>query len=156
MTQPTLWPPSLEPFLSLSVPGKPAPQGSITLWRAADGSERAKHPTSTVAHRNLMVGMLGEVWTLPPLVCPVSVRLRFVFPFLRKHYRTGRHAHQLRDDAPAIHDTTPDLDKLVRLVFDALTVAGVWRDDCQACDVSAAKRWGTTGATHIYLRKATQ
>src|SRR6478609_2740689 len=130
MTAP-LWPQSLDPLLMLTVPGKPAPQGSLTLWRAPDGTERAKHPTSTVAHRNLMVGMLADLWEgRPPLTEPVVVRLTFTFPWLVKHYRTGKSSRLLRDDAPTIHDTTPDLDKLVRLVFDALTVAGVWRDDC--------------------------
>jgi Holliday junction resolvase RusA-like endonuclease len=102
-----------------------------------------------------MVGMLADLWEgRPPLTEPVVVRLTFTFPWLVKHYRTGKSSRLLRDDAPTIHDTTPDLDKLVRLVFDALTVAGVWRDDCIGSDLRAVKRWGPTGATQIHLRKA--
>jgi crossover junction endodeoxyribonuclease RusA len=37
------------------------------------------------------------------------------------------------------HTRKPDLDKLVRAVKDALTGAGVWRDDAQVVSVRAAK-----------------
>lgn len=38
--------------------------------------------------------------------------------------------------------TTPDLDKLLRGLFDAMTSAKVWVDDSQAVDVVALKRYG--------------
>jgi Holliday junction resolvase RusA-like endonuclease len=50
-----------------------------------------------------------------------------------------------------MHTQYPDLDKCVRLIFDALTVAGVWADDKQGCALAAQKRWGTTGMTSITL-----
>jgi Holliday junction resolvase RusA-like endonuclease len=44
---------------------------------------------------------------------------------------------------PITH-SSGDLDKLVRAIFDALTDAGVWRDDSQVVDVRARKvRVGT-------------
>lgn len=39
----------------------------------------------------------------------------------------------------------PDLDKLVRAVCDALTAAGVWRDDSQVVALSAIKRFAGEG-----------
>src|SRR5690606_25696178 len=47
----------------------------------------------------------------------------------RSHYRTGRNAHLLRDSAPARPTGAPDLSKLARATEDALTEAGVWKDD---------------------------
>ena len=54
-----------------------------------------------------------------------------VFTFVRpkSHYRTGRNAHLLRDDAPTRPATIPDLSKLARSTEDALKDAGVIRDD---------------------------
>lgn len=37
------------------------------------------------------------------------------------------------------HTKLPDLDKLVRAVFDALTNAGVWKDDAQVIYLTATK-----------------
>lgn len=144
------WPPSLAPTLAVLVPGKPRAQGSMTLWRAPDGSERAKYAPEVVAHRNLVVGALVDAWSgQQPLAGPVLVSVRLWFPRPRAHYRTGRYAQELRADAPELHTQYPDLDKCLRLIFDALTVAGVWSDDNQACDARGQKRWATQGATHI-------
>jgi crossover junction endodeoxyribonuclease RusA len=146
------WPASLARALDVEVPGKPRAQGSMTLWRAQDGTERAKYAPEVVAHRNLVIGALVASWAgQAPLAGPVRVRVRLVFPRPRAHYRTGRHASELRPGAPVMHTQYPDLDKCVRLVFDALTVAGVWVDDKQGCDLHADKRWGTTGMTSITL-----
>lgn len=124
----------------------------MTLWRDDQGRERAKYAAPTVAHRNLVIGALVDAWQgQEPLVGPVMVRVALDFPRPRAHYRTGRYSQQLRDGAPELHTQYPDLDKCLRLVFDALTVAGVWGDDGQACDASGHKRWGATGATLIQL-----
>lgn len=46
----------------------------------------------------------------------------------------------------------PDLDKLVRALLDALTAAGVWRDDGQVVSVHARKAFA--GGPHDNLREA--
>lgn len=148
----TLALPALSSVLTVQVPGKPRAQGSMTLWKDDQGRERAKYAAPVVAHRNLVVGALVAAWKgQPPLTGPVLVSARLCFPRPKSHYRTGRFSHQLRDDAPLLHTQYPDLDKCLRLLFDALTVAGVWADDNQACDVRGQKRWDTAGLTHLEL-----
>ncbi len=58
--------------------------------------------------------------------------------------------------APKLRRTWPvtrrsgDIDKIVRAIFDALTDAGVWRDDSQVVAVTAVKiHVGDVGALHI-------
>lgn len=154
MTLP-LWPASLARPLDVQVPGKPRAQGSMTLWRAPDGSERAKYAPEVVAHRNLVVGALVEGWGgQAPITGPVYVRLGLIFPRPDIHYlpvNSRRSVPELRPGVPQWHTQYPDLDKCARLIFDALTVAGVWVDDKQGCDLRAEKRWGTTGMTQITL-----
>ncbi len=65
----------------------------------------------------------------PPIDAPVEAVMVFTVVRPRSHYRSGRNAHLLREGAPARPGTTPDLSKLARSTEDALTEAGVWRDD---------------------------
>jgi Holliday junction resolvase RusA-like endonuclease len=42
-------------------------------------------------------------------------------------------------------DRKPDLDKYVRSSGDAMTTAGVWRDDAQVVELECAKRYPNEG-----------
>lgn len=68
---------------------------------------------------------------------PVHVGLEFVMP---RPLSTPK-----RSTPPAIKK--PDLDKLQRAVFDAISSAGVWRDDSQVVSVTASKRLARIGET---------
>lgn len=73
------------------------------------------------------------------LTGPVSVSLTFYFPRPKSHYRANG---QLKDTAPRYKSSRPDLDKLIRAVLDAMTAAGVWRDDSQVAALHANKAYG--------------
>src|SRR5690606_1470441 len=79
---------------------------------------------------------------------PVMVYLDFVMPRPKGHLGTGKNAGQVRAGAPGIPTTKPDIDKLARLVLDALTGLA-WRDDSQVARLSAAKHW-TEPDTEFY------
>lgn len=63
-----------------------------------------------------------------PLWGPLELIVTFYRSRPRCHYRTGRHAHQLRPDAPKWDTTAPDLTKLLRSTEDALKGIA-WEDD---------------------------
>ena len=131
-------------LVGVDVPGKPVGQGSVTLWRAPDGSERAKHPPATVEHRNLMVGLLRQAWCdQGPYLEPVSLHASFYMPRPMSHFGTGRNADQLKASAPSFPVVMGrnDLDRMVRLVGDALVIAGVLKDDAQIVRIMAWKLW---------------
>jgi Holliday junction resolvase RusA-like endonuclease len=71
---------------------------------------------------------------------PVRIRLQFLFPRPKSHYGTGRNHNVLKASAPSWPTGKPDLDKLQRAVFDALTHV-VWADDSQVTEVFAMKRY---------------
>ena len=124
----------------VEVPGRPRPQGSMTLWTGTDGKERAKYGDEVIRHRNLMVGALKAEWGdrgVYPDAVKLEVALRFTRP--KSHYRTGRYADLLKDSAPVYMTSTPDADKCVRLVGDALVIAGVIADDNLIAEVQAVK-----------------
>jgi crossover junction endodeoxyribonuclease RusA len=77
----------------------------------------------------------------PLFMGPVRVRVRFVFPRPKSHYGTGRNAEVLKNSAPAYVATRPDVDKLLRAVFDALTGV-VFKDDSQVAVAESVKAYG--------------
>ena len=60
----------------------------------------------------------------------IRVDLAFYFQRPKSHYRTGKFSHLLRDDAPKYHVKKPDKDNLEKCVTDAMTDAGLIKDDC--------------------------
>lgn len=132
--------------LAANLPGKPVPQGSMTLMTSrSTGRPFGKYNSNVISHRNELVLELQANWgDRPPLTSPVELRVDFCFDRPKSHYRTGRYAGVRKDSAPQRHIQTPDVDKLCRLIGDALTIAGVLKDDKLICNLVAAKYWATT------------
>lgn len=140
--------------LHIYIPGRPVPQGSKRHIGRGVMIEQSPHVRAwrqdvTAAAKEAA----GADWT--PLHGPVRVDIDFRFARPRSHYGTGRNAAVVRDSAPRWPAGRPDVDKLTRAVLDALTAAGIWRDDAQVVDLSAYKDWTTVGACcEIYVEPA--
>lgn len=136
----------------INVVGTPAPQGSkrafVVNGRAvmAESSKKVKpwRQDVTAAVMNLMAETPG----FEPYAGPVRVDITFYLPRPRYHFRTGKHANELRPNAPTYVDKKPDKDKLERATCDALTSSGVIRDDAQIAAGYTEKRYAdaATGA----------
>ena len=66
----------------------------------------------------------------------VSITLIFKFPRLKSHFNSKG---KLKANAPLFKTTMPDIDKLCRAVLDAITLAGVIRDDALCFSIEAQK-----------------
>ena len=88
-----------------------------------------------------------------PLTGPVCMNIEFSFPRPKSHYRTGKHAGELREDAPQWHTSKPDRDNAEKAVMDCLTQIGVWRDDCVVCAGSVTKIWAREGGARISIEE---
>ena len=75
-----------------------------------------------------------------PFQTPLRVRLVFYLPRPQSHYRTGKHAGELKASAPNWHRKRPDFDNLAKAVVDGLTGI-LWKDDSQLCAVVIEKRY---------------
>lgn len=128
--------------LSFTVPGIPTPAGSHRAF-VVNGRAVVTHDSKkTKPWRQDVVSAAVEALNgQPPLLGPVEVAVEFVMPRPKSHWRTGRNAHLLREAAPTWPAGKPDLDKLLRNLFDALTAAGVFRDDAQVVSVDATKTY---------------
>ena len=134
--------------MNLFVPGNPVPQGSkrallrkgtnipividsnrlgLATWRsqvcAYAMEQKAKDGADTISG-------------------PIAVRLEFWLKRPAEHYlpvNGKRTVPLVRQGSPLYVTRAPDLDKLTRAIFDALTDADVWNDDSQVVKVVATK-----------------
>ena len=89
-----------------------------------------------------------------PLKGNIMLKLVFVMPRPKSHFRTGKYRHILKDGMSEFHSSTPDLDNLVKFVCD--TIQGKDRfilDDSQICMLQAEKIYGFTGKTEVVIEE---
>jgi crossover junction endodeoxyribonuclease RusA len=84
----------------------------------------------------------------------INAALTFRFPRPKHHFGTGRNAEKLKLSAPIYKESAPDLDKLVRAVGDALTQAGVLRDDALIVALAAAKVYDEHPGAKVVITNA--
>lgn len=91
-----------------------------------------------------------------PIRSPVSLSLTFVMPRPKGHYRTGKHAGELRPDAALYHTAKPDFDNLAKCVADVLTALGFVQDDALIVQHTFAKLYtfGTRTGCRVELKDA--
>ena len=133
-------------LLSLFVPGHPKPQGSKNYY----GHRRGKAVLVEASResgpwRDRIAWAAHNAWTPRPVLSGVALSavLLFVMP---------RPSSTPKTTPPAVK--RPDLDKLVRTVFDALT-GPVFVDDAAVTDLQASKRLAAvheTPGVHITLK----
>ncbi len=130
-------------MISFTVAGVPAPQGSKvrTKWGVREDNP-ATRPWRTAVAWEATAAMQGR----EPLAGALELVVVFTFPRPKSHYRTGRHAGELKPDAPRYCVTKPDTDKLLRAIGDAVTGICV-RDDSQFVEITARKLYGQPSAT---------
>lgn len=129
--------------LDLFVPGIPTPQGSkrafVVKGRAVVVDDnKASLRSWRSAVREDVARWIAEQPTWAPLDEPVRIALTFTLA--RPVSTPKRVLYPYRK---------PDLDKLARGCFDAITEAGYWKDDARAVDIRARKTYGDRLGVHI-------
>jgi Holliday junction resolvase RusA-like endonuclease len=75
-----------------------------------------------------------------PILKPLRLEVRFFFPRPTGHYRTGKHADEVKANAPCWPTCRPDIDNCLKLVLDALN--GVFfKDDAQIVQLDCSKQY---------------
>ncbi len=129
-------------ILTIRVYGLPAPQGSKrhvgrgVMVESSNAVKPWREAVKFAAIESLRVGPDDEHGMAERLAFPfgqaaLAVSVTFTLPKPQSAPKTRRTWPQRK----------PDIDKLVRSTFDALTDAGVWRDDSQVVDLVAVKTY---------------
>lgn len=129
--------------LEFFVPGLPITQGSKRAFvNKYTGRAQLMEDAARLKPWRACVSMAASqaLNSRPHITGPVRVRLQFLFPRPKSHYGTGRNHATLKATAQPLPTGKPDLDKLQRAVFDALTHV-VWVDDSLVTEVFAIKRY---------------
>jgi len=130
-------------MLEIHVPGQPIPQGSKTAavisGRAVmfDSNKKLKEWRATVTAATI-TALIKKPFSHFSSDEPLVVFLEF---YLERPKTVKRLF-------PAVK---PDLDKLVRAVFDGITDGRAWHDDSQVIAVYASKHYGATPGVQIRI-----
>jgi Holliday junction resolvase RusA-like endonuclease len=120
--------------------GIPVPQPRPRLARRGRFTTVYNPSTANAWKASIKTAAIKAGMRRQKLEGPIKVRLFLYFPRPKAHYRTGKNAHLLRDDAPVKwHTNKPDLDNCEKAILDALTGIEAWMDDCQVCDLHTRK-----------------
>ena len=140
--------------VKFTVYGRPAQQGSKSafLHRGRVVLVESNHQRKVEWRQAVANVALAEMVGRELLTGPVQLEVVFRFKRPRSHYRTGKHANVLKGSAPMFHAQTPDLDKLVRNVGDALSGI-VYKDDSQISVLVAEKRWSEIDGADVTVSK---
>jgi len=130
----------------ITIPGDPATKGSLRC--VGRRGERAhvlveQLKTSGPWREKVAGWVRAKLATEIEKREPLGAEVTFTVRRPPSHYGTGRNAEKLKASSPAYptgHDTG-DIDKLARLILDALQDAGTIPDDAQIVDLATRKRY---------------
>ena len=83
-----------------------------------------------------------------PLEGAISVSMAFHMSRPKSHYRTGRYSGILKDSAPTLHISRPDLDNIIKFYLDGMTGL-FWKDDAYVCTIEASKSYADSCSVEI-------
>lgn len=127
-------------YISLVVKGEPTPQQRHRHHQVKGSDFVTTYDPSSKAKKEFLKQCF-PYRPDKPYEQPLRVDMVFYFSRPKSHYRSGKNAHLLKDNAPEYHITRPDSDNLAKLVKDALNKT-FWKDDSLVCDLNIKKRYG--------------
>jgi Holliday junction resolvase RusA-like endonuclease len=128
----------------ITVSGRPWPEGSLRAFvRGGKAVIVHDNPAALEQWRGAVERAARKTGS-SFLRRPVTIDMSLYLPRPRSHYRTGRNAHLLREEAPPFPVSRFDSDKLARAVLDSLSGV-LYIDDGQVVDLSARKRYAEYG-----------
>lgn len=136
----------LDRELVITIPGDPAPKGSLKcIGRRGRGAahQLVEDNKASKPWRDKIVGWIRtkRLPATPDRYQPIGAEVTSTVARLDSHFGTGRNAGTLKPSAPVypVTRSSYDVDKLLRLVLDALQDAKVLPDDAQVVEVTSRK-----------------
>lgn len=138
------------------VPGTPVPQGGMRAYvQKGKAFVTNTSPGPLARYRSDIWDAWSKSANPDAMGGPIYIDVVFTFKRPDKHYlpaNTKRPVRELREDAPQYMTQSPDIDKLLRAVLDALT-GRAYADDREVAHILAIKVWGEQSQTVITLKE---
>lgn len=141
----------LDHELVITIPGRAAPKGSMTCigrrGRVLHVVIEDDKNGNKAAWRNTIALEVKRKWPADQRAIagqPIGAEITFTLERPKGHYGTGRNAGKVKPAYVAAFPTghsTGDVDKLLRLVLDALQDAELLDDDCAVVEAIARKTY---------------
>ncbi len=133
----------------ITIPGVPISKARPRFYRRGkfvgtyNSQETEEGRMLWEVNRQLPIG-----WT--PFKNPIKITTLFYMKRPKNHYRTGKNSAQLKENAPIVHLSKPDLDNLQKMVYDCFNQI-VWVDDSLVCETNARKEYSENPRTEIIV-----
>lgn len=121
---------------------EPEPKARPRFW-AKNGRSGVYTPEQTRTYEQALQFVMKAQWQMKPLEGPLEVEVDFFFTRPKSGQRKA-----IKD-----HIKRPDLDNLMKAVFDAANGI-LWNDDCQVVRVTATKSYEDTGCIILQVKRA--
>ena len=129
-------------FVRLELPFEPV------AWARTRGKGANRHTQRKQRqYKNACLRFL-EAQHNPRFGGPMAVRVSYRF-YPPKSWSKTKTERALRGDQP--HVSKPDLDNLDKMLFDVLTDAGWWTDDCLLIRAHSDKAYGSRPGTFVWF-----
>ena len=143
--------------IRFQVTGQPATAGSKRAFpfRKANGGlgvRVTEDNPKAKGWRELVIGAATDAHKGELLNGAIRLTLTFVRPRPQGHFRTGKNAGRLKEDAPRYPTTKPDCTKLTRALEDALKGV-IWRDDAQVVEQHVNKTFGEPACCVVLIEE---
>lgn len=131
--------------IRLIVTGRPAPKGSLVcVGRPGGRHQLIEDNKRTAPWRRTVADTIRKSWPHDQHAAPgqpIGAELTTSHARPTGHYGTGRNAHQLKPtaDPHPVTRSAGDLDKLARLLLDAIQDTDVLPDDAQVVELISRK-----------------
>lgn len=96
-----------------------------------------------------IAGLLKENWKRPPLECPVVIKCSFFFVPPKSWPKWKREAALAGD---YLHAHKPDASNLLKLLEDAFTDGGAWKDDALVVRAIAKKAYREDPGVEVMVK----
>ena len=138
-------------FFALGTPvGQPRPRACI----------RGRHagmydPGTADAWKAAVASAAKAAWDGRIFSGPIRLSLTIYMPRPKHHFRANG---VLKPTAPRWHTSKPDRDNVEKAVKDAITHAGIWKDDSLVCDGPTSKVYAAAGQSgaQIHIEEITE
>jgi Holliday junction resolvase RusA-like endonuclease len=134
----------------ITIGGTPVPKGSLKCVGTRGGRRHQlieDNPATDEWRRTVALAVRHATWpNQADKHQPIGVEITSTLPRPARHFGTGKNTHTPRPTAPQHPATggTGDVDKLARLILDALQDADVLHDDAQVIEVVSRKAYPET------------
>jgi len=138
--------------IAIWVSGIPQPGGSKRAFVINGKAKITEANTKSKPWRHA-VGWEASQVIKDPETGPLQVTFQFYLPRPKSHYKSGKHADELKPHAANLWPIgKPDTTKLVRSTEDSLKGIA-WHDDSQIVMQYASKAYGDTPGVKIIIRR---